>query len=374
MNILKAAIGSCTFAAVLIGGSILIFGNEKPESSLPEIQSEEISAAAYIEPYESSFVTLPIKELSEGKYPSYQEIKLTFLGDCILASNAGDARTDSFAATALKQPSSYFFDKAVPFYNDSDLVIANSEFVMSDNDLTKTQKDGEAFWFKASSNTAQILKKGGIDLVTIGNNHTSDYGEQGYEDTKAALDTYGIKWGDLDNPVYINKNGITFGIICTKMFSTNYDPLITPVVEEVVANSDYQIMYFHGGEENQHTPEDWLVDMCHKYADMGIDLIVGSHPHVLRPMEEYNGTDIIYSLGNFCYGGNRQPENRTVILNETLVFDEDGNFISQDEEFIPFYVHGGRINNWQPTPVNDEVEKSKTLAFMYGAAIQPDEK
>ena len=83
-------------------------------------------------------------------------------------------------------------------------------------------------------------------------------------------------------------------------------------------------MYFHGGTEKEHVPDDWLVELCHKYADMGVDLIVGSHPHVLRPMEEYNGVDIIYSLGNFCYGGNRLP-----------------------------------------------VEISKTLAFMYGAAELP---
>lgn len=372
MNILKIGVGSLAFASVVIAGSILISKNDTariPEAS--QLQSEELSAAAYIEPYESSFVTLPIKELNCKSFPSYQQIKLTFLGDCILASNSGDCRTDSFAATALKQPSSYFFEKAVPFYSDSDLVMANSEFVMSDNDLSKVYKDGEAFWFKSASTAADILRQGRIDLVTLGNNHTGDYGEQGYEDTKEALDTYGIRWGDLENPVYINKNGITFGILCTKMFSTNYEPLITPVIEEVIENSNYQILFFHGGEENEHQPEEWMVDMCHKYADMGVDLIVGSHPHVLRPMEEYNGTDIFYSLGNFCYGGNRQPENRTVIVNETLTFDEDGNYISQDEEIIPFYVHGGSINNWQPAPVTDEVEKSKTLAFMYGAAEYP---
>ena len=155
------------------------------------------------------------------------------------------------------------------------------------------------------------------------------------------------------------------------MFSPYYDQLITPVIEEVKENSDIQIMYFHGGTEKEHVPDDWLVELCHKYADMGVDLIVGSHPHVLRPMEEYNGVDIIYSLGNFCYGGNRLPENRTVILTETFTFDENGNYISQDEEFTPFYVYGGDHNYWQPVPISDPVEISKTLAFMYGAAELP---
>lgn len=85
--------------------------------------------------------------------------------------------------------------------------------------------------------------------MTIANNHTTDYGAEGYKDTQEALDAAGITWGDLQNPVYVEKDGVKFGIICTGLFSPYYDQLITPVIEEVKENSDIQIMYFHGGTE-----------------------------------------------------------------------------------------------------------------------------
>lgn len=373
MKILKALLCFIAFSAVLTCGCIWLYDDGSESAGVSGVSAEEIIAQEeyMFEPSESALVTVPIAELETEKLPDYYTVSFTFLGDCILSSNAGDAREDSFMKYAEKMPPSYFFEKAVPYYSDSDFVLANSEFVLSDNNLAKTAKNGRAFWFKSPASYTDILKAGDIDIVTLANNHTGDYGTKGYEDTKSALDSAGIKWSDIENPVYVKKNGITFGIICTKMFSKDYDPIITPVIEDVTENSDIQILFFHGGTENDHVPDQWLKEMCHKYADMGVDLIVGSHPHVLRPMEEYNGVDIIYSLGNFCYGGNRLPENKTVILTETFTFDEDGNYISQDEEFTPFYVYSGSHNNWQPAPVTDPREISRTLAFMYGGSPTP---
>lgn len=376
MNILSKTAGLLAFSAVLATG-VIYMRNSGRENEIQEepvgVYAEETSPfALYTEG--SALVTLPITELG-GEIPrETSRITFSFLGDCILASNAGDTREDSFVQYAKEQPASYFFEKAVPYYSESDFVIANSEFVLSDRSLSKVTGDGREFWFKSPASYADILREGQIDIVTIANNHTSDYGDAGYADTKEALEAAGITWGDLDNPIYVKKNGVTFGIICTKLFSRDVEPFLDTVAEKVIENSDIQIMYFHGGEENVHVPEEWLTEACHKYADMGIDLIVGSHPHVLRPMEEYNGVDIIYSLGNFCYGANRTPENRTVILNETFVFDVDGEYIYQEENFIPFYVYGGGHNNWQPVPITDSGEISRTLSFMYGGCALPEEQ
>ena len=82
-------------------------------------------------------------------------------------------------------------------------------------------------------------------------------------------------------------------------------------LEEANANSDYQVVYCHGGEEKVHAYEDWKQASCHNLVDHGADLVIGSHPHVLQPMETYNGVNIVYSLGNFIFGGNNYPENRT---------------------------------------------------------------
>ncbi len=370
MKILKTAAGCIVFSALLVGGCLMLYNDGSDTENSAIAYAEEYGEHNCI-PLQNSITELPITELSGGKLPKSTSISFTFLGDCILSSNAGDTRKDTFLEYAQEKPPTYFFEKALPYYNDSDFVIANSEFVLSDRSLSKSYKEGTAFWFKSPESTADILKSAEIDVVSIANNHTEDYGSSGYEDTKNTLTSAGIKWGDIYNPVYLKKDGITFGIICTKMFNTNYEPIIDPVVQEVKENSDIQILFFHGGTENEHKPEEWLTEMCHRYADMGVDLIVGSHPHVLRPMENYNGTDIIYSLGNFCYGGNRTPENRTVILTETFIFDEDGKYISQEESFTPFYVYEGNQNNWQPSPITNPTESSKALAFMYGASPLP---
>ncbi|MGN0643158.1 MAG: CapA family protein [Huintestinicola sp.] len=384
MKLLKAVLSLSVFAAVMLFGSFFLYDRNEAELTDNEAiaadteetdASEEISAAAEGTTFtEDTVVSDPILEptgAAEEAEEELTEITFTFLGDCILSSNAGDTRKDSFMEYAKSEPDSYFFEKALPYYEDSDFVIANSEFVLSDNTLPKVSKSGTAFWFKSPTSFTSILKAGSVDIVSIANNHTYDYGEEGYNDTKAALEAAEITWGDLENPVYVTKHGITFGIICTKMFNKNYDQLIPPVIEEVNKNSDIQILFFHGGTEKEHIPDDWLAEMCHSYADMGVDLIVGSHPHVLRPMEEYNGVDIIYSIGNFCYGANQLPENRTVILTETFTFDENGNYISQEESFEPFYVYTGTHNNWQPSPIEDPLEKSKLLAFMYGGSKLP---
>lgn len=370
MNIQRLTVSfAVVSAAILYGCTRLGAGNEP--NGAPEVAAETVSTQAVTEAATvTEVITEPVsdKEMSLTKGKS---VTFTFLGDCLLATNAGDTRNDTFIEYSKKKPAEYFLEKALPYYEDSDFVMTNNEFVLSDRNLSKAAKNGKAFWFKAPASNAQILKSGGIDMVSIANNHTMDYGTKGYNDTADALEEAGILWGDADHPIYVEKDDIKFGILCVNMFGMNYEPIVTPKIEDLKENCDIQILFFHGGTEKEHTTEDWLTELCHKYADMGVDLIVGSHPHVLRPMENYNGVDIIYSLGNFCYGGSRLPENRTVIFTETFNFDENGAYISQEESFIPFYVYGGEHNNWQPTPVTDPVEISKTLAYMYGGKESP---
>lgn len=99
--------------------------------------------------------------------------------------------------------------------------------------------------------------------------------------------------------------------------------------------------------------------------DAGADLVIGNHPHVLQPMEMYNGVRIIYSLGNFCFGGSRSPENRTVMYNLTLKVDRNTLELESFEDSItPCYVYTGSTNNWQPAPITDETVKQKVIGFM----------
>ena len=108
-----------------------------------------------------------------------------------------------------------------------------------------------------------------------------------------------------------------------------------------------------------------------RLIDNGADLVLGNHPHVLQPREVYKGKEIIYSLGNFCFGGSRGPENRTIIY-QLILRVENGELVSAASELIPCYVHtGGRVNNYCPAPIEDEAQARRVLDFMDGKAKLP---
>ncbi len=104
--------------------------------------------------------------------------------------------------------------------------------------------------------------------------------------------------------------------------------------------------------------------------DNGADLVIGSHPHVIQRREKYNGADIVYSLGNFCFGGNTAPEpNKTIIYGYTLKLHKDGDkveLVDRVENMIPCYIYTGEYNNWQPAIVEDEDIKKEILDYMNG--------
>lgn len=154
------------------------------------------------------------------------------------------------------------------------------------------------------------------------------------------------------------------------MYGTYAIPSIKEAVDNASKKSDYQILYFHGGTEAIHKPEQWKIDACHELMDYGVDLIMGDHPHVLQPMEKYNNKTIIYSLGNFIFGGNRHPENRTIIYQHTLTV-RGGKLTNEAGKIIPCYVYTGDTNNWQPYIIKNKTEKRKVLQFMSGKRELP---
>jgi len=297
-------------------------------------------------------------------------ITLSFVGDCLLATNHGQSYTNCFRDVADEKDPSYFFMQVQDYFLKDDFSIADCENVFSDStDLSVSDKgqyddpDVEAYWFKSKAANAEIFKAGGIEYVSIENNHINDYGAKGADDTRAALHAAGVEWGEDGKILYMEKNGYKLALICASMYSEYFINNIIDEIEIASENSDYQIVYFHGGKEAIHKPEDWKVTACHNLIDSGADLVIGDHPHVLQPMEEYNGATIIYSMGNFIFGGNRQPQNRTIIYQHTLTITKD-ELTLQEGTMIPCYVYTGNTNNWQPDIITDETQKQKVLDFM----------
>lgn len=315
---------------------------------------------------------------SSDQLPSCEEesnsftIDMSFLGDCMLASYKGESKIDSFSMYAKEKDPSYFFEKVYSILESDDFTIANLENVLTDNDtLKEVKKDhNPAYWYKAPTSNTDILDAGSIEIVSMANNHFGDYGQQGRIDTMNALKEADIPFGTNDSTVYFEKQGFKIALICHGLWFEGQSRDIIARINEASKTTDYQIVYYHGGKERIHAPENWKVRESHKLVDAGADLVIGNHPHVLQPTEVYNGVNIVYSLGNFCFGGSSRPENRAIIYKIVLEI-EDGVVKTENTEIIPCYVYTGTKNNWQPAPIVNEEEKQLVIDFMNGKEKQP---
>ena len=331
---------------------------QKLPDKIPESVESEIPPPV-VEIYE------PTSEVEETR-----KVTLSFLGDCLIATAGGTThRVGSLNWMANNRPAPYFFEKVAHILMNDDFTVADSENVFTDKELEPIEKDETGFWFRSATKNALILPAGGVDMVTVANNHTGDYGKEGYADTLQALKDANLLVGESNAPVIVEKNGLRIGIICSVLWNYNYSTRIVTQIKNLETTTDIQIVYIHGGTEKVHQPDEWKQQAARRIVDAGADLVVGGHPHVLQPMEMYKGVPIVYSLGNFVYGGNRYPENRTIIYQAT--FEHKASSLEVSSHIIPCYVFTGSTNNWQPAPIEDQAVKDKVLDFMYGLRAEP---
>ena len=305
--------------------------------------------------------------------PSNFQITLSFAGDCTLSNVTSDKTSNGFLAYAEQNEPSYFLEKVKPIFEQDDFTVVNLECVLSDRALAKRDKgEGVAFWFKGPTSNAEILSSGSVEGVSLANNHTYDYGMLGNEDTKEAVSNVGLKYGYYEEIMYFEKNGFTVAVICHGLWSEWEVDNVIKILDIAKEQSDYQVIMYHGGTEKAHKPEEWRVRASRKLVDNGADLVLGNHPHVLQPIEEYNGAKIVYSLGNFCYGGHMQPQNRTMVYQTTLTVNCETLEVEESEQnVIPCYVYTTEYNNYQPTPIENEEEIDRVMKFLNGELELP---
>ena len=216
-----------------------------------------------------------------------------------------------------------------------------------------------------------------MEGVSLANNHTSDYGQAGLEDTMRTVREAGLSMGYYDETFCFTKNGYTIAVICDKLWYEGYSSVIEKRVREASVWSDFQIVYWHGGTEYATAPSEWQKRASHKIVDAGADLVIGAHSHVLQPMEYYKGVRIVYSLGNFCYGGFVNMKLRpalkpTIIYQLVLRVGPDGVAADIGENIIPCYVSPYDVSNFQPAPMTDPEAVKKVMDFMNWLRSSPE--
>lgn len=178
-------------------------------------------------------------------------------------------------------------------------------------------------YIKQHKETIKILKDQGFDLLLLANNHIIDYGKQGLQDTldeaeKNSLETIGanIDFKKTYQPLIKIISEIKFGFLnaCEAQFGQLISddnklggyawinhPIIDDMVVELKKEVDFIIFFAHAGLEYYEIP---LIEWRNRYkrlCDLGVDCVIGSHPHIPQGYEKYNGKYIFYSLGNFYF-------------------------------------------------------------------------
>ena len=219
------------------------------------------------------------------------------------------------------------------------------------------------FRFRAPSSYSKILTAGSVEAVNLANNHAFDFGQTGYEDTKKALETEKITYVEDQNIAYYETaNGLRIGIYAAQ-FELDVSKMASSIQSLRSNGAELVIASIHWGIEGSYRPTQKQKDHAHTAIDAGADIVFGHHPHVLQPIETYKNGVIYYSLGNFSFGGNRNPRDKdTAIIQQTVIREPDGTIHLGETKAIPFCISStSSKNNYQPTPYKETNSKYKRV-------------
>lgn len=307
-------------------------------------------------------------------------ITLSAAGDCSLGNHQEQEYNSSFVqAYDLAEDAGYFFENVWDIFSADDFTIVNLEGVFT---TSEEPDESRTYNIKGDPSYAEILTAGDVEAVSMANNHRLDFGTQGTKDTVAALEAERILYAYDDIVCISEVKGIRIGYVSVNevAWGKGTETLVKEGIDKLKEEGvDLIIACCHWGIEKEYYPEEYQTELGRKCIDMGADLVLGHHPHVLQGIEEYNGKYIVYSLGNFSFGANRNPADKdTMIFQQTFTF-VDGQLQSDlNARVIPCSVSSvTNRNNFQPTPLEGEealrvIERLNEFSKEMGVNINKD--
>ena len=287
------------------------------------------------------------QEVYLAECESQDTVTLLFAGDILMDDHYAVMSTYHNRGNDINQA----FDQGLlEQMRNADIFMINNEFTFTSRGTPTVNKK---FTFRANPGNVSMYEEMGVDIVSVANNHIYDYGEISLLDTLDTLEQAEIPYvgagrnlQEAMTPVYYIANGMKIAFVSATQIERNGTPdtkeatqdsagvlrcmnpdnlLLT--IEEAKKNSDYVILYIHWGTESQEAI-DWLQEQqAPIYAQAGVDLIIGDHPHCLQKMDSVEGVPVIYSLGNFWFNSRTQ---NSCVVKVTLRAGEMESF-----QFIP---------------------------------------
>lgn len=286
-------------------------------------------------------------------------LRLTFAGDCTLGNHEGwmNHSVGTFKVMQKEVGNyTYFLEKCQPLFSQDDFTLVNLEGVLADS---AAGLNPERKWnFRGPTEYVNILTQGSVEGVTLGNNHTKDFGAPGLKSTQETLDAAGVAWCLDKKAAFFEKDGVKIAFLGFWETSFNsHRAWLADEIPRLKAQEGCQavVVLYHGGNEYNQKHADSQQKAMRYAVDCGADLVIGHHPHVLQGVERYKNRMIFYSLGDFCYGGNRKPraiEYPTMVVSIQMRFDNQG-YYAQQATIHPFRISAtAPRNNYQPYPAS----------------------
>ena len=278
-------------------------------------------------------------------------VTMTFLGDYTLGGEEKTARSSvGFARRVEENGMGFPLAGLKSLTETDDLTVANLEVVLTDRKLKKEKKK---YNFKGPTAYTEILTLGGVECVTIANNHTHDYGDEGYADTKQALDAAGIAWFAAETPViWRSDEGLMIGFLGVNYSLTGnrYKRYAAQAERLRELGCAAVITVMHAGTEYSYRPPDaYQEQIVSRAAECGSDLIIGHHPHVLQGLAVERGVPVVYSLGNCSFGGTTYAKDPDALIVRAEMTFREGETAGTDLTFYPISITSdSHYNNYAP--------------------------
>jgi poly-gamma-glutamate capsule biosynthesis protein CapA/YwtB (metallophosphatase superfamily) len=269
---------------------------------------------------------LSLNSNSQTPPPVEDKISLLFIGDIM-------GHDEQIWSAENRETHLFNYDDVFkyikPVISSADIAIANLEVTLAGPPYTGYPQ------FSSPADLATACKNAGIDYLVTANNHAADRGRKGIAGTINKLDSIGIPHTgtflnsacrDSLSPLFIYKNGTSIAVL-NYTFSTNGIIVPEPVIvnmldkEQITRDinkakdkkADLIILFLHWGTEYDTIPSKTQTDLARYFQSSGVDMVIGSHPHVLQKMarikNDVSGIEdvVVYSLGNFV-SNQRKPK------------------------------------------------------------------
>lgn len=322
-------------------------------------------------PASAASTPLPAAEVapsSSAPIPAPITIRVSAVGDCTLGGDVrGAAGLSPFDAVLAAHGGDlrYPFSGVLALLESDDITIANLE-----GTLTTSNEPVEEvpFHFRGKPGYAAMLREGSVEVVNLANNHSHDFGARGYQDTVKALRAAGV--GATGYSLVDTRT--VKGVEVHNLGFTGGDPVMLKRVRAAVTAlkkpENLVIVSFHWGLEGSAEVIDVQRALGRAAVDSGADLVLGTHPHVIQGIETYRGRRIVYSLGNFVFGGNVNPTDKEAIVYVASFTAADGRVVPSGEEIIPVRITTApERNDFRPVVLSGEA-RERALARVASAS------